>query len=90
MPIANWAKARLHIGARTGKIGLLRQITQGDPRLQETRPAVGLDEARRDLQKCRFARTIAPDKAQALSGRDRETGGFEERRAAEGQRNILQ
>src|ERR1700736_5208122 len=93
MPIANWAKARLDIGPRVavaGQIGLLWQITQVDPRLQETRPAVWLDEARRYLQKRRFTRAIAPDEAQAFSGRDRKPGGLQQRHAAEGQRNILQ
>ncbi len=93
MRIMGFAKPRLDIseyGGVAGKIGLLRQITQVDPRLLETRPTIRLDESRRDLQKRRFAGAIAPDKTQTFPCRDLDSGRFEERHPAESQRNILQ
>src|SRR5450631_2985262 len=93
MAITGGAKPRLDIGeggGMAGKIGLLRQIAHIGARLQKARPAIGLDKTRRDVQKRRFARTIASDETQTLARRDRKRGGLQERLAAEGERNILQ
>ena len=73
-----------------GKIGFLRQIPQIGAGLQKARPAIRLDKARRDVQKCRFARPIAPDEAQTLARRDRKRGPVQQGLAAKVERNILQ
>ncbi len=92
MAIIGGAKPRLDIGecgGIAGKIGLLRQIPHRGAGLQKARPAIWLNEARRDVQKRRFARSIAPHKAQTLARRDRQRSPLEQRFAAEGKRNIL-
>ena len=87
------AEAGLHIGERrcgAGEIGLLRQIAHGGARLQEARAAVGLDQPGGDLEQGRLARAVAADQADALAGRDRQLDAGEQRRAAEGQRDVLE
>ena len=86
-------KAGFHIGERGGKAGevrLLREVAHRRARLREARAAVGLDEPRRDLEQGRLARAVAPDQAHALALADRELGAFEQRRAAEGEVDVLQ
>ena len=51
---------------------------------------VGLDEPRRDLEQRRLARAVAADEADALPGRDRDLGGFEQGLSAEGERDVAQ
>ena len=60
----------LHIsqcGGRIGEVRLLRQIADGDARLQETRAAIRLDQSGCDAQQRRFARSVAADQAQPLA-----------------------
>ena len=85
--VITWSEPRLDIGecgCKAGKIRLLRQIAHMSVGLHEARPAIGFEQARRDLQKRRFARPIATDKAQALARRDGKIGGLKQRLAAEG------
>ena len=85
------AQSGLHVGQRrrmAGEIGLLRQVADGGARLHEALAAVGLDQSRRDLEQRRLARAVAPDEADALSRRDGEIDPVEQRRAAEGERDI--
>jgi hypothetical protein len=58
-------------------------------RLQKAYAAIGFDLPRRDLQKRRFARAVAPDKAQALARADRKIGAFEQGLSAKRERNAL-
>src|SRR5205085_3885225 len=51
--------------------------------------AVELDEAGRNLEQRRFARSIAPDQAQPLAFAQHQLSAFEQRRAPEGQMNVL-
>jgi hypothetical protein len=81
------------IGKRRGKareIRLLRQVTHQRARLHEDRPAIRLDQPSGDLEECRLTRTVAPDQRHAFARRHRELGAGEERRAAEGQRDIFE
>ncbi len=73
-----------------GEIGLLGQIAHQRSRLHENRAAVGLDEACRHLQQRRLAGTVAPDQADPLAGADRQFGIGQERRPAEGERNVFE
>ena len=87
------AEAGLDIGQRRGEaaeIRLLRQIADGGARLHEAAAAVGLDQAGGDLQQRRFARAVAADQADALARRHRQFDARQQRRAAEGQRDVFQ
>ncbi len=54
-------------GRKTGKIRLLRQVTDGGAGLHEAAAAVGFDQTGRDLQQRRFAGAVAADQADALA-----------------------
>ena len=87
------AEAGLDIGERGGEAGeirLLRQIADGGAGLHEAAAAVGLDQPGRDLQQRRFAGAVAADQADALGRRDRQFDARQQRRAAEGQRDVFQ
>ncbi len=87
------AEPGLDIGQRRGEAGevrLLRQIADGRAGLHEARAAVGLDQAGGDLQQRRFARAVAADQADALARRHRQLDARQQRRAAEGQRDVFQ
>src|SRR5262249_3133458 len=75
-------------GRRTGKIRLLRQIADGGARLHEACAVVGLDEPGGNLQEGRLSRSVTPDEAHPLAGRYHQFGAFEQRRPAEGERDI--
>ena len=53
-------------------------------------PRVGGDHAGGDLEERRLARAVAADEAQAFARGDRQLGAVEERRAAEGQTDVLE
>ena len=87
------AEPGLDIGQRRGvtaEIRLLRQIADGGAGLHKAAAAVGLDEARGDLQQRRFAGAVAADQADALTGGHRKLDARQQRRAAKSQRDILQ
>ena len=73
-----------------GEVRLLRQVADGGARLHEARAAIGLDQAGGDLQQRRLARAVAADEAHALARRDRQLDAVEQRRAAEGERDIAE
>src|SRR5262249_38018482 len=75
-------------GGKLTKVGLLRQIADTDPWLQEALAAVGLQQPGCQPQQCRFARTVAPHQTDALAGGHGEFGAREQRRAAKGERDI--
>ena len=54
-------------GRETGKVRLLRQIAHGGAGLHEAAAAVGLHQARGDLEQRRFAGAVAADQADALA-----------------------
>ena len=60
------------------------------PGCDEAAAAVRLDEAGRDLQERRLARAVAPDEAGPFAGPDGKLRLVQERRAAEGQGDVLQ
>ena len=87
------AEAGLDIGQRRlviAEIRLLRQIADGRTRLHEAAAAIGLDEAGGDLQERRFAGAVTADQADSLARRHRQLDARQQRRAAEGQPDILQ
>ena len=47
-----------------------------------------LQQARGNPEQCRLARAIAADQADPFAGRDGEPGAFQQRRAAETERNV--
>ena len=73
-----------------GEIRLLRQIADGRAGLHKAAAAVGFDEACDDFQQRRLAGAVAADQADAFRGGDRELDAGEQRRAAEGERDIFQ
>ena len=77
-------------GCEAGEIRLLRQITDHGPRLRENRAAVGFDLSGRDFEQGRFARSIASDERHAFAGGDGQLDAGQQRRAAEGQRDVLE
>src|SRR6516164_2175723 len=87
------SQARFHIVQRRsvgGKIRFLRQIADRGPGLHEAAAAIGLDQARRDLEQGRLTRAVAANQADALGGRHGEFDAAEQRRAAEGQRDVFE
>lgn len=91
--IVAWSEPCLDIGERrgvAGEIRLLRQIANGRAGLDETLGMIRLDQACRDLEQGRLARTVAPDEADALAGRDRDLGRFEQRLSAKSERDVAQ
>src|SRR5277367_2584445 len=75
-------------GLEAGKIRLLWQVAHQSAGLHENRAAVGFDQPGGDFQQGRFTRTIAPDQRHALTRADGELCAGEERRTAEGQRDV--
>ena len=73
---------------KAGEIRLLRQIADGRAGLAEYLAFVELDHARDHLQQRGLARAVAPDQAHPLALGQSELGAGEQRRAAEGQRNV--
>src|SRR6185503_18317257 len=59
-------------------------------RLREAHPAVGLHQPGGDLEQCRLARAVAPHQTHALALSDRKLRALEQRRAAEGEADVLQ
>src|SRR5579883_660029 len=93
MRIIAWPEAFLDIGARgrmPGDIGLLRQIADRRPGLNESGAGIGLNKAGGDLEQGRFARSVAADEAYPLSGSDRQIDAVEQRQAADSQGNLAQ
>src|SRR5262245_9898365 len=83
MRIIAWRRPRLDEGARggePGEVGLLREIADSRPRLDEARAAIGLREPRGDPEQRRLARPVASDEAQAIALGDRQLSPLEERR----------
>ena len=77
-------------GREPREVRLLRQIAHQRARLHENRAAVGLDQPGRDLEQGRFARAVAADQRHALAGRDRQLRAGQQRRAAEGERDVFE
>src|SRR3954449_9030329 len=70
MGVVTGTEPCLDVGERcfvAGKIRLLRQVTDRRAGLDETHPAVRLDQASHDLEQRRFPRPIAPDQANAFA-----------------------
>ena len=70
------------------EIRLLREITDGRAWIDKAAAAIGLDQTRGDFEQSGFARAVAADQAHLFTGRDGQIRGFEQGRAAEGQRNV--
>ncbi|GAA0000798.1 hypothetical protein BRDID11002_07980 [Bradyrhizobium diazoefficiens] len=86
-------KPRLDIGERSlvvAEVRLLRQIADRGARLHEACAAVGLDQASRDSQQCRFAGAVAADQTDPLASRNVELDAVQERRAAKRQLDVLE
>ncbi len=75
---------------KSGKVRLLRQVAHQRARLDKHRAAIGLDQPGGNPQQSRFAGAVAADQRHALAGRDRQFGPGEQRRAAEGQRDVFE
>jgi hypothetical protein len=93
MQIRARRKACGDIGKRAGKarkVRLLGEILQSRPRLQEAGAGGLLDASGGDAQKGGFARAVAADEADALTGRNRQFRALEEGRAAECEADIAQ
>ena len=89
--------ARLHAvldiakrGGEAGEVRLLRQVADGDARLQEAAAGIGFDLAGGDLEQGGFAGAVAADKRDLVAGGHRQLSAFEHRRAADRQPDILQ
>ena len=78
-----------HGGGRT-EIGFLRQVADRAARLDEALARIRLDHAGGDLQERRLAGTVAADEADAVSFPHLEFGRGEQRRAAEGERDVAE
>ena len=76
-------------GGIGGQVRLLRQIAQSGAGLDKAQAGVMRHVARGDLEQGRFARAIAANQRDALTGRDNEFGALEQGRATEGQFDIL-
>ena len=86
-------KAGFDIGKRrckAGKIRLLRQISDNGAWLRENRAAIRFDLSGGDFEQGRFARSVASNKCHPLAGRDGQLDAGQKRRAAEGQRDVLE
>ena len=86
------AKARFDISERrrkTGEIRLLRQVAQRRAGLQKARAAICLNPSCCNLHQRRFARAIAPNKANAIACGERQVSALKERRSTKGEANIL-
>ena len=91
MRIVGGAEPAFDIGERGGKageVGLLRQIADGRARLHEALAAVGLDQARNDLEQRRLARAVAAHETDPLARGDGQLHALQQRRAAEGERDV--
>ncbi len=77
-------------GREAGEIRLLREIAHRRAGLQEALTGIGLDQPRRDPQQRRLAGAVAADQRQPFSGSHRQFGAGKQRRAAEGQVDVLE
>ena len=57
-------------GFKFAEIGVLRQIGNGNARLGKPLATIGLGQPGNDFQQSRFARPVAPDKANTLAAPD--------------------
>ena len=83
---------RLDIGqgrGETGQIGFLRQVLDRCAGLGKPLAGIGLHQPGGDAQQGRFARTVAPDEADPVAGRDRQSRAGKQRRRTEGQADVL-
>ena len=88
----------LTVGAtRQLDAAVLRRWIEVDFLRQVSRPRIGMDEALSlveveatcgDFQQCGFARAVAANETDTITGTDRELGSGQQRRAAERQVNI--
>src|SRR4051794_29500246 len=93
MQIVARRKTCFHIGERGGKarqVRLLREIADGGAGLREARAAIRLDDSGCYLEQGRFARPVAPDKADTFALANGKLRAFQQRRAAEGKVSVLQ
>ena len=91
MRIVGGAEPAFDIGQRGGKageVGLLRQVADGGAGLHEALAAVGLDQARNDLEQRRLARAVAAHETDPLARGDGQLHALQQRRAAEGERDV--
>ena len=87
-------KAGLHIGERGGKARQVRLLRADSgsvaPGCAKRVPRSASTSSGGDLEQGRLARAVAADQAHALALADRQLGAFEQRRAAEGEVDVLQ
>jgi len=77
-------------GGKAAEVRLLRQIADGGAGARRTLTAVGFHQPCSDFQKRRFARAVASDQRDALTGRDGQFRAGEKRRAAKGERDVFE
>ena len=77
-------------GGEPREIRLLRKVADRGAGLDEAHALVGLDEPTGDLHQRRLARAIAADEASPFTGGYRKVGLFDQRSAAESERDVLE
>ncbi len=77
-------------GGMAVEIGCLVKIAQGRRGVAEDRTGLRLDKAGRDLHQRRLARAVAADKTEPLAGFELEAGAGKQRRAAEGEVDVVE
>ncbi|MNU91514.1 hypothetical protein D3C71_814040 [compost metagenome] len=85
-------EARFGIGLHgriAGEIGSLFEITDRCGWMTENFARLRLDHAGRDLHKCRFARAVAADEADAVARFHLQACAVQQRRAAEAQEDVV-
>ena len=93
MWIVGRSKACLDIGThgdKTFEVRFLRQIANGGRWLAEHLAVLRLDQSGRDLEQRRLAGAVAADQRDAIAGQHLKRGAVEQRRAAEGEANIVE
>ncbi|MNU97814.1 hypothetical protein D3C71_879020 [compost metagenome] len=91
--IVTWPEPRFGISLNrvvTDKVRRLFQITDGRGRMPENLTRLRFNETRSDLHQRRLARTVAPDKADAIARLYLEIGAIEQRGHAEGQLDVIE
>ena len=77
-------------GRKPGRVRLLRQVGEARRRLDEASSTVRRDLPRRNAKQGRFARTVAPNDSDAVTGGNRQVRAVQKRRAAERQNGVSQ
>src|SRR5262249_44745809 len=93
MMVVAGRESRLDIGKRGRVLAEIRLLRQGADRgsgLHEARAGGRLDQAGGDPEQRRFAGPVAADQADPLAGRNVELDAREQRRASEGELDVLE